>query len=157
MVCTVNVSRVQCSMLWCAQWMFRVCNVICYGVHSECLYVLHDMLWCAQWMFVCTTWYAMVCTMNVCMYHMICYGVHNECLYVPRNTLWCAQWMFVCTTWYATVCTMNVCMYHAIRYGVHNECLHVPRLLAVLPWTRWNNCPNIATCSNRQRCNWKWA
>ena len=108
--------------------MFCVCNAICYGVHNECLYVPHNMLWCAQWMFVYTTRYAMVCIMNVCMYHTMCYGVHNECLYVPCNMLWC-----------------------------ENECLHVPCLLAVLPWTRWNNCPDIATCSSCQRCNWKWA
>ena len=71
--------------------------------------------------------------------------------------IWCAQKMFVCTTRYTMECTMNVCMYHTMCYGVHNECLHVPCLLAVLPWTRWNNCPDIATCSSCQRCNWKWA
>ena len=52
-MCNINVSRVQCNMPWCAQWMF-----------------------------VGITWYALVCKMNVCKYHVICFGVKmNVCMY----------------------------------------------------------------------------
>ena len=90
--------KAQLSLVnWCAIWMFHVCNTICFGMHNKCLYVPCDIPWYAQQMFVCTMWYTLVCTTNVCMYHVICLGVQNECLCVPWDMLWYTQWIFVCT------------------------------------------------------------
>ena len=73
------------------------------------------------------------------------------------NIHWCIIWMFVLTMWYALVCKMSVCVCDVICFGAQNIYLCVPCLFAVLSWTCWNNCPDIATCSNCQNCNWKWA
>ena len=164
--------KAQLSLVnWCAIWMFCVYNAICYGVNNECSRVQCNMLWCAQWLFVCTARYAMVCTMNVCMYHTICYGVHNECLCVPHDMLWCAQWMFVCTTRYAMVCTMNVCMYHKICFGVKmNVCMYHAICFGVkMNVCMCHAClmychelaetivPTLRHARIAKNCNWNWA
>ena len=43
-----------------------------FDMKNVCLHVPYDMLWCAKYMFACAVQYAMVCKMNVCMYHMTC-------------------------------------------------------------------------------------
>ena len=84
LVCSMNVLHVQCKMIYCAIWMFRVCNVACYGVQYECFACAKQYVIVWKWVFVCTRWYAFV---------------------------W--KWVFVCTMKYAMVCIMNVCVYHA--------------------------------------------
>ena len=70
--------RLQHEMVWYEnECLYLPCDMLWY--ENVCLHVPYDMLWCARYMFTCTIQYALVCNMNVCMYHMICFGMWYEC------------------------------------------------------------------------------
>ena len=63
--------RVQHDMLWYEnECSYSSRDMLWY--ENVCSHVPYDMLWCARCMFTYTVQYALVCNMNVCMYHMIC-------------------------------------------------------------------------------------